>query len=147
MALTGKWYTNGPKVLANGTVDWDAATAIKFLLLAAAYTPDQDNHTTRNDLGANEITGTNYPAGGWALANRTVTIDAASNETRLDADDVVQAALTATWRYGAIYIARGGVATADELLGYVDFGQTESVGPANVSFIWNTSGVLVITAA
>lgn len=147
MAISAKWYTNGPKVLANGSVDWDAATAIKFLLLGTGYTPDQDAHTTRNDLGANEITGTNYPAGGWSLANRTVTADAASNETRLDADDVVQAALTATWRYGAVYVARGGVATADELLGYVDYGQTESIGPADVTFQWSTSGVLVITAA
>lgn len=147
MAITAKWYLNGPKVLTNGTVDWDGATAINFMLVVAAYTPDQDAHAFRSDLGANEASGTNYPAGGWALASRTVTTDAASNETRLDAADVVQNTLTSVWRYGVVYVARGGLASADELLGWVDFGQTESVGPANVTFIWNTSGLLVITPA
>lgn len=149
MALTAKQYLVAPKLFANGTLDWDTATAsdYKFMLLGAGYTPDQDAHDFRDDLGANEIAGTNYPAGGFSLANRTATTDAASNETRLDADDVVQAALTAAWRYGVVYRARGGAASADELIGWVDFGATESVTVADVTFQWNTSGLLVFTVA
>src|SRR5438874_2623902 len=116
MALTAKWYTNGPKVLSNGSVDWDGATAVKAMAVTSGYTPDQDAHAFRSDLGANEASGTNYSAGGWALATRTVTIDAASNETRLDADDISQANLTLTWRYLVVYVAHGGAAGADELL-------------------------------
>jgi hypothetical protein len=146
MALTATPYLRAPMWLSNGTVDWDnAGVAIKFMLVVAAYTPDTDAHDYRDDLGANEASGTNYPAGGWAITTRTVTVDAASNETRLDGDDVAQATLTSTWRYGVVYVARGGAASADELLGLVDFGQTENVGPANVTYIWNASGVLRFT--
>lgn len=147
MAISAKWYTKGEQKFHNGAVDWDDATAKKFMLLGAGYVFDQDAHEFRSDLGANEIAGTNYPAGGWALANRQVLVDTASNETRLDADDVVQATLTAAWRFGAVYVARGGAAGADELLGYVDFGQAESIGPADVTFQWSTSGVLTVTVA
>ena len=147
MAITARWYTSGPGKLVSGAVDWDGATEIKFMLLGSGYTPDQDAHSTRADLGANEVTGTNYPAGGWALAGRTVVTHAGTNETRLDASDVTQESLTASWRYGAVYVARGGAASADELLGWVDFGQVEDVGPATVTFQWSASGVLTITAA
>lgn len=151
MAITGLWY--GSAVLGQFSatparrVDWVTDT-IKVALLGTGYVPNQDTHVFFSDANANEITGTGYTAGGVALATKSTFYNAATNTTRLIADNAVWgpgASLTA--RYAAIYKDTG-VATTSPLLGYVDFGGVQTVSSGTFTLQWDaTDGVLRLVAA
>ena len=128
----------------NGAVNLTSLTA-KMMVVTAGYTPDQNAHDFRDDLGANEVSGTNYTAGGNTLANVTVTLSGAGLVT-VDADD------PATWAQHAsgfsngrrcvAYIARGGASSADELVGYSDnFGADSGNVAGDFSIALNASGL------
>lgn len=73
-------YGKGVQHFANGAVDWDTDT-IKVMLVTGSYTPDQDAHDFRDDLGANEVAASgSYVAGGATIGSRSLSYDAASNE-------------------------------------------------------------------
>ena len=145
---TPKWYANGLEHITNsasgGSVDLDTDT-IKLILLTSSYTPDQANHDFRDDLGANEASGgSGYPSGGFTLGSKT---NAATSLTlNWDAADISQAITGGpfAFRYGAYYKSRGGAASADELIGYVDFG-AQSVTDATINI--TQTNQLTITAS
>lgn len=148
MAVTAAWFGKALEGQFSGTaarrVDW-AADTIKVLLTTSAYTPDQDAHDFVNDI-TNEVTGTGYTAGGTALANKTVTYDAASNTVRLDADDVSWPTSTVTARRAVIYKDTG-TASTSPLLGWVDFGGDQATSGATFQITWAATGILNATAA
>lgn len=146
---TAKMYLNGVKNLNEGDVAWDDDT-IKLMLVTSAYTPDQDLHDFRDDLGATEASGgSGYTTLGATIGTRTVVVDTASNEIRLKGDDV---SWTITggpfaFRYGIVFKSRGGASSADELLGYIDFG-AQSVTDAAINVDFDaTNGIAKYTAA
>jgi hypothetical protein len=136
---------NGVKNLNNGGIDWDTDT-IKLGLYTSSYTPDQDTHDFRDDLGANELSATGYSAS--TIGTRSVSTDAASNEIRAIGDDVVWTITgAAAFRYGVIYKSRGGASSADEIIGYIDFG-AQSVADTQITVNFDqTNGIFKYTAA
>ncbi len=114
------------KQIANEATAVDLNTpggnGIKLAFVTSAYTPDQNLHDFWNDASANEVSGTNYTAGGNVCANPAVTMDGAGLVT-FDADD------PATWlehasgfsnaRRAVLYRDTGVAATA-ELIAYSD---------------------------
>jgi hypothetical protein len=143
MAVTAKWYTNGPKHVVNGDVSWTADT-IKVLLTTSTYTPNQDTHEFKSSI-TNEVAGTGYTAGGVTLGSKSISVDTASNETRFVAGNVQWTTATFTARYAVIYEDTGTAGTSS-LLGYVDFGVDTSVSAGTFSITWDATGVLKITA-
>lgn len=146
MAVTAKLY--GKAVLsafAKG-IDW-VNDSIKVALCTASYTPDQDAHQYYSDLTNELPTGGGYTAGGIALTGRTATYDAATNKTKLDADDLSIATATFDCRYAAIYDDTPELAAAKPLLGYVDFGETISPRNGLFKIEWATAGVFEFTVA
>jgi len=101
-----------------GSIDFDTDT-FKMMLVTSSYTAAK-THTKRNAV-TNEVTGTGYTAGGNAAA-ATVTKD--DTNSRVDITFAITSWTTATItaRAGVIYKSRGGASSADELVGYVDFG-------------------------
>lgn len=144
MAVTTKWYGEGLEAMAKGAIDFDTDT-FKVMLATSTYTPDQDLHNFRDDI-TNEVSGTGYTAGGETLANATVAYDGTSNEMRILWDDVSWSSSSFAARYAVIYKSRGGLSSADELVGYVDFGEDVSVTNGTFTLDFTTS-VLKITAA
>jgi hypothetical protein len=141
---TPKWYANGLLNVANGGVDLDAAT-IKLALVTSSYTPSQSADNFRDDLGANEASGgSGYTAGGFTLAS--VALSLSSLTLNWDAADISQAITGGpfAFRYGVYYKARGGASSADELIGYVDFG-AQSVTDATINI--TQTNQLTITAS
>ncbi len=143
MAVSALWYTNGPKHVVTDTV-WTTDT-IKCMLTTATYTPNQDTHEFKSSV-TNEVSGTGYTARGATLGTKTVTIDTASNETRLDAADTSWTTATFTARYAVVYKDTGTDGTSP-LLGYVDFGADVPVSAGTFLITWDSTGVLKITAA
>lgn len=127
MATTMNLYDNFRKKQASGSGAVDLTTlTLKMMLTTAAYTPNQNTDDFRNDLGATEVSGTGYTAGGNALSTVLVTMDGSGN-IKIDANDPATWASNAAGfsnaRRAVVYIARGGAASADELVAYsADFG-------------------------
>lgn len=104
---------------ARGLIDFDSDT-FYGMLVTASYTPDKDAHTRRSDV-TNEVVGTGYTAAGSASA-ATVAKDTANDKVTISFASIAWAASTITARACVIYKHRGGAASADELVAYVDFG-------------------------
>jgi hypothetical protein len=145
---TPKWFANGLEHITNsasgGSVDLDTDT-IKLILITSSYTPDQALHDFRDDLGANEASGgSGYTAGGFTLGSKTLA--ATSLTLNWDAADISQAITGGpfAFRYGVYYKARGGASSADEIIGYVDFG-AQSVTDATINI--SQTNQLTITAS
>lgn len=130
----------------NKEIDYDS-DSIKVALLSSAYAPNQDTHDYYDDVSGSEVTGTGYTAGGQALASKTVTYDAASNVTVLDAADVTWASSTITARYAVVYDDSGATAGQKALLGYVDFGSDQSSTNGNFTITWDATGIFRLTVA
>lgn len=92
----------------------------KALLVTATYTPNKGTHLKRSDV-TNEVTGTGYTAGGAAVTC-TVAKDTTNHRETYTFSNPSWATATITARAAVIYKSRGGVASADELVCYVDFG-------------------------
>lgn len=137
-------YGNALKNIANGSIDLDSDT-LKGMLLTSSYTPNYDTHDYRDDLGANEVSGTGYTAGGATLASKTLTVDTTGDELEFDAADLSWSTATITARYLVIYKSRGGASSADELICCFDFSsdQTSTAGTFLVTF--NAEGLINIS--
>ena len=112
-------YNSAVNDLARGSIDFDTDT-FKVLLVTSSYTPSQDNHDKRDDV-TNEVTGTGYTAGGVTTAC-TVTQDNTNDRVTLSFASASWATSTITARGAVIYKSRGGAASADNLVCYIDFG-------------------------
>jgi|GEM_PF-6633235 len=143
MAITVAPYAGAMKHLLS-CVDWEADT-VKLALLGTGYAFDA-GHSVFADVSANEITGTNYTAGGQALSGKAATPDGAGGVT-LTADDVVFAGLTATDVAHAVLYVSGDVAgLTDPLLAHIDCSaNTVDVAAEDFPVKWR-SAIFVIAA-
>jgi hypothetical protein len=129
--------------VSNGSIDLDT-DAIKGMLLTNAAAPNIDTWTKRSDV-TNEVVGTGYTAGGAALANKTVTADNTNDRAIFDADDLSWATATITARWLVLYKSRGGAATADELVAFIDFGSDFTSTAATFLVQFAAAGILALT--
>ena len=97
----------------------------KICICTVTYTPNRATHIYYDDL-TNEVTGTNYTAGGNEVANPDVGV--AANVVTFDADD------PATWAQDgsgfndgriAVLYKDSGVAGTSNLVAYNDFGSSK----------------------
>ena len=138
-------YNSFLRDIQNGSIDLDTDT-IKLMLVTSAYTPNIDTHTKRSDV-TNEVVGVGYTAGGVTLAGKTVTQNNTDNTGVFDADNITISTSTITARAGVLYKSRGGASSADELIGYLDFGSDiiSTAGDFNITF--NAAGILTLAQA
>lgn len=140
MAVSATMYGQLMKVMANKEVDLDSDD-IRVMLCTSTYAPNKDTHVYKSSV-TNEVTGTGYTAGGQALANRTVSYNAANDTFVFDADDSVWPSSTITARYAVIYDNTGASDAVRALIGYVDFGQDVSSLGASFTIQWDSTGIL-----
>lgn len=146
MAVTTSWYGAGASQVLNAAVDWDT-DAINVSLHTSTYTPNQDTDAFFSAASNELSTASGYTAGGVALTTKTRTYDAASNEVRLDADDVTWTfSASKTFRYAVFRKARGGAASADELIGWTDWGTDQTVTGV-YTIQWDPAGIFYATVA
>jgi len=96
-----------------------------YVMLVNGYTPLPKTHTRRSDVSG-EVVGTGYTSGGQALSGVTATLNTTSDLTLLTATNPAWAASTITATGAVVYKHRGGVASADNLVCFIDFGGTVS---------------------
>jgi hypothetical protein len=142
-------YGNFLVKVITGNIDVDTDN-FRAMLVTAAYTPDLDAHDFLNDASGSEIAGTNYTASGKALTGVTVTKDNASNEVRVDWDDLTWTSLDVTSagaRYLIISKDRGGADSADELVCYLDLDSDRDPGGNNLVITQPATGPFKFTYA
>jgi preprotein translocase subunit YajC len=103
-----------------GAVDFDGDT-FKVMLVTSAYSPNKTTHTKRSNVTNEVANGGGYTTGG-AAATVTVTNDTANTRVDVSLGAASWANATITARGAVYYKSRGGAASADELVAYVDFG-------------------------
>lgn len=129
----------------NKEIDFNS-DAIKAMLSSSSYTPDVDLHDYKNDV-TNEVTGTNWAAGGVTLASCTVTVVGASNRVKFSAADVAQGNVTLTGgRVLTIYDGTPGTDATRPVIGTVVFDGDLSPSGATLSIDFDdTNGIWYAT--
>jgi hypothetical protein len=103
-----------------GDIDFDTAV-FKVMLASSSYAPNMDTDDFKNDVVANEVTGTNWAAGGQTTT-ATVTLDAATNEVRVALSDISVATVTLTdGKHAVVYNSTPATDATRHLVGYVTF--------------------------
>lgn len=135
--VTAHWFTKGGKNLVEQEIGW-LVSPIYCALLGGGFVFNQDTPEVWGDVSPSEVVGPGYTTLGLPINNRSVVIDAASNETRLLGDPVQWTGATITSRGGIIYVNTG----VKPLLGYVDFEIDRASEGGLFRIDWPATGVL-----
>lgn len=117
-------FNSGIRDCVVGNINLSTDT-FKMMLLSGTVLAETEKDTFfKRSQVTTEATGTGYTAGGNAV---TLTVEAVASVASDNALDITASAVswpssTITATGAVIYKARGGAATADELLCYIDFG-------------------------
>lgn len=134
-------YNNFKRLLLSGTLGNTETGTIKLLLTTSSYTFSQTHATTGSIT--NEISSSNYSAGGKKIESISGFTDVLDNQAGLSGNSVVWSGITATPYYGILYIS-GATPSSSYLIQKIDFNGT-AVSSADFQVNWNAEGLLTIT--
>jgi len=138
--LTLEKFLNVTSLPASGL---ESETAVKVLMCTDSETPDFNADNFRDDVTANEVSGTGYSAGGVVITATEVTVS--GGVLTYDSADASWASSTiANAMAGVGYFARGGADTADELVWLSDFVTAASSSGGTFTIQWAAAGILTI---
>ena len=146
MAATWSWYGNGLLRIAQQQTNTDLEVADLFLALVTdAYTPDRDAHDFWADVVASELaTGNGYTTNGFDITGATYSLDATSDQVRLDFGDPSWTFTAAkTWRYGVLYERTSGSDATRQLFALLTWDSNQTVSTAYTLTI-DTAGALYL---
>lgn len=128
---------------------WTGGDTPKLMLADNTYTPAQDTDDYIADVEGDEITGTNYTAGGGTITNVAASYSGGTNTLTLDANDLTFTAIdpTTAFRYGAYYFDTAGASTTDPLVCWLDFGADQDPGGNDFTIQWHANGVITMALA
>lgn len=134
--IYGKFLTSLYQAKVNFTSD-----PMYCMLCSNGYTPNQDTHQFLSDI-SHEVVGSGYFAGGQAVTGIDATYTGSTKKLVVSAGNLNWPSVTFSAAYAVLYMKSPQTATLQPLIGYVDFGGTQS--PANQAFYinWPTSGIL-----
>lgn len=114
-----------------GAIDFNLDN-FKCMLVTSGYAPSK-GHSRRSDV-SNEVKGAGYTAGGMS-ASMAVAKDGKTNKIDITLGGVTMGTSTVSARGAVYYKSRGGAASGDELVAYIDFGTdvTSTNGPWTLS--------------
>lgn len=141
--MANQIYNRGKRDLLNGTFDLLTST-IKVALVTSTYTPNIDTHHYFSDV-TNEVSGTNYTAGGQALSNKSITEDDTNDLSYFIADDTVWTNSTIAAARGAVIYYDTGTAGTSSLIAYIDFVVDKSSSATDFTIIWPSNGILSLS--
>ena len=117
------------------------------MLTTSSYTPNFETNDFKNDV-TNEVTGTNYTAGGTAFSSVTfVKSSDGTGKLTWDAGDVTWPNSTISGARRAVIYDRINVGAADSaryLVACIDFGGDFSTTSGTFEIQWNASGIFTL---
>ena len=130
------------EALLKGNHDFDGCATYKIALYTSSKTVSVSDPTSYNTT--NQISGTNYTAGGNTLANPAV--GRSGSTSFVDFDDTSWTTATFTARYAQIYQSSGGAASGNNSVLVLDFGGdfTATAGTFTIQFPANDSSNAIL---
>ncbi len=151
MAASFTLYNSFLKYVGDGTIDLDTDT-LKLCLVTSSYTPDVTHDVLADVLASPspeveqvDSPDNGYTTGGVELTTVSLTLSDSPAQCVLDADDVIWTSLTATFRYGILYVAKSISPIENPLIGYILYDTTPddvTVSGVNFSSQWSASGIV-----
>lgn len=141
---TAQLYGPGLLHLLDGSVIWGSDDTY-LALASSSYTPDRDAHDFWNDVSANEVTGTNWSAGGVQADGETLSLVTASDRVEVDiTDESVASVSLSDGKHLIVYTRTPGTDAARELVGICTF--DVAVAPAGGTLLldFSTNGFVYI---
>jgi len=138
-------YNNFKERLLHGEIDL-VGDNLKMILLGSGYTPVYTGNPAYADtaITTNEISTTNYTAGGESLGTKSISQDDTANRGVFDAADVVWTSLgTTTIAHAILYDDTITTPTAKPLLIRWEIGTNSNGNNYTLSF--HTDGVLLLS--
>ena len=131
--------------LLKGNHDFDGGATYKIALFTSSKTVSVSDPTSYNTT--NQISGTNYTAGGNTLANPAV--GRTGSTSFVDFDDTSWTTATFTARFAQIYQSSGGAASGNNSVLVLDFGGnfTATAGTFTIQFPANDSSNAILRLA
>ena len=128
--------------LLKGNHDFDGGATYKIALYTSSKTVSVSDPTSYNTT--NQISGTNYTAGGNTLANPAV--GRTGSTSFVDFDDTSWTTATFTARYAQIYQSSGGASSGNNSVLVLDFGGdfTATAGTFTIQFPANDSSNAIL---
>jgi hypothetical protein len=144
VSITVTWYGLGLQYLLDNPSDMETVTA-KIALVTSAYTPNRDTHDFWDDVSANEVAnGNGYATGGVTLTTVLWSYDSASDQVRLDFDDVSWTFTAGkTWLYGVVYIDTAGASSTDPVIALLTWDTSQTVSTA-YTLVIDPAGLLYL---
>lgn len=144
---SGTFAWHGPAFLSafNKETDFNS-NVMKLMLSSSTYTPDVDTHAYKSSV-TNEVTGTNWAAGGVTLANCVMSVVGASNIVKFVCDDVSVATVTLTGgRVAVIYDSTPSTDATRPIYGSITFDSDLSPNAGTLAIdVDNTNGFAKVT--
>ena len=144
----GDWVTFEEFALdiGKGVHDFSSDT-LKLALVDDTITPAADDGTpVWGDYSANEVSGTNYTAGGATLSGVTYT-EAAGVATLDDTGNVTWSQHAAGFTDAYWAILYNDDAASDQAIGFIDLAGPVSLVDGDVNVTWNASGIITVTVS
>lgn len=146
MAVTIVWAGKVFNSAFNKEIDLDSDT-IKGMLTSSAYTFDQDTHQYKSSV-TNEVTGTNWAAGGVTLAGVAVAYNAGTNTFSFDANDISVANTTiSNARKLVIYDNTPATDATRPIICVIDFGADVSTSNGTLAITFAAGGIATVTVS
>ena len=134
-------YNSFKADIMNGNIDLNTDT-VKAMLVTSSYSPNIDTHTKRSDITNEVAAAGGYSAGGETITTPTVTQDNTNDCGTFDGDNITWSSSTITARGAVLYKSRGGAASADELIAYIDFGSDKISSAGDFIISWSANGII-----
>lgn len=118
---------------------------LRCMLVDSTRAPVKASDITTVDIDDNEVTGTNYTAGGFDMSNQVITLSAGS--LMFDADDCSWSQSGAGFsdaRYAVVYYYTGTPAN-DRVICYADLGGDVGNVSGDLTLEMNAAGIWVLT--
>lgn len=144
MAITVNWFGQGLLNMLEAPRDLEADT-LKLALVTDAETPNRDTDDFWDDASGNELAnGNGYSTGGVTLTGVATSYDSASDQVRVDFDDVSWTfTASKTWRYGYVYIDTAGASSTDPVIGLLTWDSNQAVS-TQYTLVIDSAGLLYL---
>jgi hypothetical protein len=139
MADTMSMYGLFWKSLGNKEIDIDSDTW-KLMATTSSYTPNQDTHQYKSSV-TNEVSGTNYTAGGLTIPSFAMTYDTGTNKLVIDAADANWAGPIPLCRQLVLYDSSPASDATRPLALYITLDADKQ--PSGI--VWNASVIFSVT--
>ena len=119
-------------------IDMNVASALKIAMLTVAYVPNQATDALFSAIVANEISGTNYTAGGTVLGNNTIVL--AAGIVTFDGDDMTFAQSGSGFTNARIAVVYE--VSSSKLIAFADFGADKGNVTGDLVLEMDAAGIL-----